>query len=277
MTDHNRLFNIGKIAVYAFLIVLSIFYLVPIYTMINVSLKSSRELIWGPILLPKHIFLGTYAKAYERVARPLLNTIIIAGTATIGAAFLGSMSGYVFSKFKFKGVDIVFFLIVLGFYMPPQPILIPLVRFMGRIHLYDTRAGLILTHIAYGMPIVTLMARNYYKSIPTGVLESAFIDGCSIPGAFFRIMLPLSLPGLAVIGIFEFTNAWNDYLFALVLTRGIDAQPITLAVANLSGTRAVTRNIQMAGVAIASIPLIVVYIFLLRLIVKGLILGSVKE
>ena len=268
--------TIRKTIIYVILVVLSLFYLFPLYTLINTSLKTSEEIIWGPVTLVKHVYFGAYAEAFNEIKRPILNTVIITSFATILSSFLGAMSGYIFSKFRFRGSNVMFFMIAIGLYIAPQSILIPLVRFMGMIGLYNTYLGLILTHTGYGMPYTTLLFKNYYESIPNSLIESAKIDGCTTARTFKEIMLPLSLPGFAVVGIFQFTNIWNEYLFGLTLTRGKAAQPATVAVANLVGTTVAAWNVHMAGAFIIVLPVLLVYIFLIKTIVKGLLLGSVK-
>lgn len=272
----TRSINIKYTILYIVLVGLVFFYLFPIYTLINTSLKTTQDLIWGPVAPTKHLYFGAYQEALDRIHKPLLNSIIITVFATVISSFLGAMSGYVFSKFSFRGSTTLFFIIIIGFYIAPQSILIPLVKFIGKIGLYNTCLGLILTHVAYGMPITTLLFRNYYESIPRELVESAQIDGCGVSDVFTRIILPLSLPGFAVVAIFQFTNIWNEFLFGLILSRGIAAQPVTVAVANLKGTTFAAWNVQMAGAFIVVIPVMLVYIFLLKLIVKGLLLGSIK-
>ena len=272
----TRSINIKYTILYIILVGLAFFYLFPIYTLINTSLKTTQDLIWGPVTPTKYLYFGAYQEALNRIHKPLVNSIIITVFATVISSFLGAMSGYVFSKFSFRGLTTLFFMIIIGFYIAPQSILIPLVRFIGKIGLYGTCLGLILTHVAYGMPITTLLFRNYYESIPGELVESAQIDGCGVSGIFTRIILPLSLPGFALVAIFQFTNIWNEFLFGLILSRGIAAQPVTVAVANLKGTTLAAWNVQMAGAFIVVIPVMLVYIFLLKLIVKGLLLGSIK-
>lgn len=261
---------------YLLLSVLTVFYLFPLYTLVNTSLKTDEEIIWGPVTPVRNIYLGAYSEAFIEIKRPILNSLIISSFATLISSFLGAMSGYVFSKYRFRGSNVMFFLIAIGLYIAPQSILIPLVRFMGIIGLYNTYLGLILTHVGYGMPYTTLLFKNYYEGIPNSLIESAKIDGCTIAKAFKEIMLPLSLPGFAVVGIFQFTNIWNEYLFGLTLTRGKEAQPATVAVANLVGTTVAAWNVHMAGALIIVLPVLLVYVFLIKTIVRGLLLGSVK-
>lgn len=245
--------------------------------MINTSLKDTPELAYGPIQLAKGFNLSAYGEAFQRIKQPYVNSAIMAVSATVLSSFIGAMSGYVLSRYRFRGSSIVFFLIIIGFYVAPQSILIPLVRFMGMLGIYNTYFALILTHTAYGVPITTLLFKNYFDPIPTALVESAQIDGCSVIGVFTKIMLPLALPGFAVVGIFQFTNIWNDYLYGLTLTQGVASQPVTVAVANLKGTTVAAWNVHMAGAFMSSIPVLVIYLFFLRLIIKGLLMGSVKE
>jgi glucose/mannose transport system permease protein len=265
-----------KALIYIVLIALSIFYIFPIYTLLNTSLKTDEDLKYGPVAPTHRIYFGAYEYAFNRIKKQLLNSTIITVFATIISSILGSMSGYIFSKFRFKGDKVVFLVLVLGFYIAPQSILIPLVIFMGKIGLFNTYYGLILTHVAYGMPITTLLFRNYYEGFPQELVDSSWVDGCGIFKTYSKIFLPLSLPGFAVVAIFQFTNIWNEFLFGLTLTRGVTSQPVTVAVANLKGTTVAAWNMICAGASITTIPVVLIYIFLLKMIIKGLLMGSVK-
>ena len=275
-TFNTRVFY-TKYFIYLILIFLAFFYLFPIYSMVNTSFKTNKELIYGPIRPASGFHLSAYREAFQRIEKPYINSAIMTLSATVLSSLIGAMAGYVFSKYHFRGSNVLFFLIIIGFYVAPESILIPLVRFMGMLKLYNTYLGLILTHTAYGVPITTLLFKNYFDPIPLSLVESAQIDGCSVTKVFTKIMLPLSLPGFAVVGIFQFTNIWNDYLFGLTLTQGIASQPVTVAVANLKGTTIAAWNVHMAGAFMSSIPVILIYLFFLRLIIKGLLLGSIKE
>ena len=218
---------------YFFLVGLAIFYLVPFYALINTSLKSNEEIISGAVLLVQNVYLGGYVKALHEILRPMMNSFIVATAATVISGIVGAMTGYIFSKYPFRYSNIIFVTVILGLYIAPQSILIPLVRVMGMIGLYNTYWGLILTHVGFGVPYTTLLFKNYFESIPRSLIEMASIDGCSVAEIFVRIIMPLAGPGFAVVGIFQFTNIWNEFLFGLTLTRGKDFQPITVAVSNL--------------------------------------------
>jgi glucose/mannose transport system permease protein len=166
--------------------------------------------------------------------------------------------------------------ILFGFFIPYQAVLLPLVRFLQTIHLYGTIPGLILCHVIYGLPITTLMFRNYFAGVPTELIEAASVDGASMLGTFWKVMLPLSVPAFIVVGIFQFTNIWNDFLFGVTVVPNPAAQPVTIALNNLSGSFSVDWNVVMAGAVIAALPTALVYIFLGRYFVRGLLAGSVK-
>ncbi len=266
-----------QIGIYIVLLALSLFYLLPIYSLINTSLKSEQELVSAPVSPVKNPTFSAYKDAFGKINKSFLNSLIMALSATALSSIFGCMSGYIFSKYKFRGSNVLFFLIIVGFYIAPQSILIPLVRFIGSLGLYNTLFGLILTHTAYGMPITTLLFYNYIDPIPHSLIEIAQIDGASVFNIFTRIILPLSLPGFAVVGIFQFTNIWNEFLFGLTLTSGVASQPVTVAVANLKGTTVAAWNVHMAGAFISIAPVLLIYIFFLRLVIKGLLLGSIKE
>ena len=265
-----------KALIYIVLIALSLFYIFPIYTLLNTSLKTDEDLKYGPVAPTHSIYFGAYTHAFDLIKKQLVNSAIMTFFATIISSILGSMSGYIFSKFRFNGDKAVFLILVLGFYIAPQSILIPLVIFMGKVGLFNTYLGLILTHVAYGMPITTLLFRNYYEGLPQELVDSSWVDGCNTFQTYSKIFLPLSLPGFAVVAIFQFTNIWNEFLFGLTLTRGVTSQPVTVAVANLKGTTVAAWNMICSGAAITTIPVVLIYIFLLKMIIKGLLMGSVK-
>ena len=150
-----------------------------------------------------------------------------------------------------------------------------MIQFMQGIGLYNSIPGLILIHVVYGIPIATLIFRNFYAGIPTEILEAAKIDGCGMLGIYRRIILPLSLSGFVVVGIWEFTQVWNEFLFAVTMTTSTQ-QPVMVALQNLSGSQIVQWNVQMAGALLAALPTLLVYIFLGRYFIRGLLAGSLK-
>jgi glucose/mannose transport system permease protein len=163
-----------------------------------------------------------------------------------------------------------------GFFIPYQSILIPLVRFLQTIKMYGKIPGLILVHVVYGLPITTLIFRNYFTGVPTSMLEAARVDGAGVIKIFTHVMLPLSIPSFVVVGIFQFTNVWNDFLFGVTVVPNPAAQPVTIALNNLSGSFSVDWNVVMAGAVVAALPTAIVYMLLGRYFIRGLMAGSVK-
>jgi glucose/mannose transport system permease protein len=261
---------------YLLLIVAAIVYLIPVYVLLATGFKSFQEVnlatMWA---LPSRIHLDNFAAAFERLAPNLRNSLSIALTAGILSSILGSLNGYVLSKWRFHGADFVFTALLFGMFIPYQSILIPLVRFMQTIHLYGKLPGLILTHIIYGIPITTLIFRNYYASVPTEMVEAAHIDGAGLLGIYRHVMLPLAIPAFVVALIWQFTSIWNEFLFAVTITSPT-YWPVTVALQNLAGSQIVEWNVQMAGAFLAALPTLLVYTFLGRFFLRGLMAGALK-
>jgi glucose/mannose transport system permease protein len=195
--------------------------------------------------------------------------------ATVISAVLGSMNGYVLAKWRFRGANILFPLMLFGMFIPYQSILIPLVQFLQSLGLYGSLWGLITVHVVYGLPITTLIFRNYYAEVPTEMLEAGSIDGAGFFGLYRYIVLPISLPGFVVVIIWQFTQIWNEFLFGVTITSA-GSQPITVALQNLAGSQIVEWNVQMAGAFLTALPTLLVYILLGRYFIRGLLAGSVK-
>jgi glucose/mannose transport system permease protein len=272
-----------RVLMYALLIALAAFYLLPVYVLLNNGLKSFQEVslsrMWEP---PSQLRFDSFARAYSRLAPNFRNSVMLVVPATIVAAMLGSINGYLLSKWKFRGADVVFPLLLFGMFIPYQSILIPLVQFLqwlGRaldIRLYGTIGGLALVHIIYGIPITTLIFRNYYATVPTEMVEAARIDGAGLLGIYRNVILPLSMPGFVVVIIWQVTQVWNEFLFAVVITGNPARQPVQVALRNLAGSQIVEWNVQMAGALLTALPTLLVYIFLGRYFLRGLLAGALK-
>jgi glucose/mannose transport system permease protein len=260
-----------------FLILCLLFFLMPFYVMIVNGLKEATSVsvstMWN---LPTQLSGGGFVEAFQRLGPSMGNSLLIAIPATILSACWGSVNGYLFSKWKFRGSNVLFALLVFGMFIPYQSILIPLIQFLEMIRLYGTIPGLIVVHVIYGLPIVTLIFRNYFTNIPDEMVEAARIDGAGLVRIFTNVMLPLSLPAFVVVCIFQFTNIWNDFLFGVTILTNPQAQPVTVALNNLQGSYSVDWNVVMAGAITAALPTALVYIFLGRFFIRGLLAGSVK-
>lgn len=245
--------------------------------MIVTGLKEATSVclstMWN---LPTQLSGGGFTEAFQRLQPNIVNSLMIAIPATILSACWGAINGYLFSKWKFRGSNILFALLVFGMFIPFQSILIPLVKFLQIVKLYGTIAGLIVVHVVYGLPIVSLIFRNYFANIPDEMLEAARIDGAGHIRTFTNVMLPLSLPGFVVVSIFQFTNIWNDFLFGVTVLPNPQDQSVTVALNNLSGSFSVDWNVVMAGALTAALPTALVYLCLGRFFIRGLLAGSVK-
>lgn len=261
-----------------FLLILALpLFVAPFYVLIMASLKTPQAAdvttMWLP---PSPLSLEGLAEAWGRLAPNFINSFIMAVPATLISAALGSFNGYLISKFTFRMSNLMFTLMLVGMFIPYQSILIPLVTFLQSIGLYGTIPGLILVHVVYGIPIATLIFRNYYVAIPKAIVEAATVDGAGILRTYWSVVLPVSIPGFVVAGIFQFTNIWNDFLFAVVTIPNPAIQPVTVALNNLSGTQTVNWNVLMAGALIAALPTALAYLTLGRFYIQGLTAGSVK-
>lgn len=265
-----------RILLYVPLLLAALFYLIPMYIMLNTGFKSFEEVslqtMWN---LPSGINFDNFVAAFEALAPHLWNSIRLVIPAAFISSVLGSMNGFVLARWKFPGADVIFPFILFGMFIPYQSILIPLVEFMRNIGLYGGVPGLVLTHVIYGIPITTLTFRNYYATIPKELVESARIDGAGLLETYWHILLPLSIPSFVVVLIWQFTAAWNDFLFAVVLTNQ-NSWPITVALNNMAGSQIIEWNVQMAGAFLAAVPTLLVYVFLGRYFLRGLMAGALK-
>ncbi len=262
---------------YVILISFAIVYLLPVYMMLITGFKPITEIdlktMWD---LPAGGFrIDNFVAGYKQLGPNLNNSLLMVIPEAILSSLLGSINGYLLSKWKFRGSNLIFSLILFGMFIPYQSILIPLVKFMQFIKLYGDLPGLVLVHIIYGIPITTLIFRNYYAGIGTEILEAGRIDGASLFGLYRYIMFPLSAPSFAVVIIWQFTQAWNEFLFAVILTNQ-SHWPVTVALNNLAGSQLVQWNVLMAATLLAALPTLLVYIFLGRYFLRGLMAGALK-
>jgi len=269
--------RVSQILIWLVLLLAFFFFIMPVYVMIVNGLKEATNVslstMWN---IPDNLQGGGFVEAARRLWPNMKNSLLMVIPATIISSFLGALNGYLLSKWKFPGADLLFTIMLFGFFIPYQAVLLPLVRFLQVIQLYGTIPGLILCHVVYGLPITTLMFRNYFSGVPTELIEAASVDGAGMLTTFWKVMLPLSVPAFIVVGIFQFTNIWNDFLFGVTVVPNPAAQPVTIALNNLSGSFSVDWNVVMAGAVIADLTNALVYIFLGRYFVRGLLAGSVK-
>jgi glucose/mannose transport system permease protein len=265
-----------RILLYVLLTTLALFYLIPVYVAFNTSFKSFEEVSkTNAFDLVRSPTWAAFAEAFAGLKKGLLNSLAMAIPATVISSLLGSLNGYVLAKWKFKGADTLFPAMLFGMFIPYQAILIPLFQFMSDIKLAGSLWALILVHVVYGIPITSLIFRNFYATVPTSLIEAAKLDGASFFGIYRHILFPLSTSSFVVVLIWQFTNIWNDFLFAVTLSSPA-TQPITVVLQGLGAGQISHYEIQMAGAIVAALPTLLIYIVLGRYFVQGVLAGSVK-
>ena len=283
--DNSFTFSRGLI--YLLLLLVAGYYLLPLFVMIITSLKDLDEIRNGTIFsLPQSLNFDAWEKAWgtactgascDGLKGYFWNSVLIAVPAILISTILGAINGYVLTKWKFRGSNLFFGLLLIGTMIPFQVILLPMAQTLGYLGLSGSIPGLILVHIIYGLAFTTLFFRNYYITIPNELVNAARIDGAGFWKIFMRIILPVSTPIVVVSLIWQFTQIWNDFLFGVVYSSG-DQQPITVALNNLVNTSTGVKeyNVDMAAAIIAALPTLLVYIVAGNYFVRGLTAGSVK-
>ncbi|MCA1781319.1 MAG: carbohydrate ABC transporter permease [Dermatophilaceae bacterium] len=266
---------------YALLLIFALAILMPMYVLIVTSLKPSggagASEAWT---LPTRISFDGWVSAIDRLTPSIIRTVIMAVVAAVLSSMLGSMNGFVFSRWRFPGAQVVFTLFLFGMFIPYQAVMIPLTGMMLSVEQslpwFSGIVKLIAVHTIFGIPICTLIFRNYYATaVPNDILEAAKIDGAGMWRIYRSVVLPISIPAFVVTLIWQFTSAWNDFLFALFLTNRNNG-PVTFVLNELAGGQNPDYPQIMAGVLVASLPTLLVYILLGRYFIGGLMSGSVK-
>ncbi|MBB6402851.1 carbohydrate ABC transporter permease [Arthrobacter sp. AZCC_0090] len=249
--------------------------LVPVYVIVATALSGGHGAPNFFLAFPDAPSLEAFKGAWTKLHGSLANSLQITIPAAVISCLLGSINGYLLSKFPFKGSSALFTVLLVGMFIPFQAVIIPVFQFLNMLHLQGSILGLIVVHIIYGIPITTLIFRNYYEGIPSAIIEAAAIDGAGIWRTYTRVMLPLSVPGFVVAGIFQCTNIWNDFLFGFILASPA-SWPATVTLNNLIGTTTVNYSELMAGAVLVAAPTVLLYLVLGRFFVSGLTAGAVK-
>jgi len=277
----------SRIAIYGILSVFALVYLIPLLVVVFNSFRTLPEISQnGLIAFPQTFRLDAWPQAWSEfciggqcngMQRYFWNSVMMVVPATIISTALGAINGYVLSKWKFKGSDVIFGMMLLGVFMPGQIALLPWAFILGKIGLANSVYGLILVHCIQGLAFTTLFCRNYFVGIPDDLVKAARIDGAGFWRIFFKIILPISPPILIVTVIWQFTGIWNEYLFGVVLNSGAN-QPITSALVALAlnGTTVRTYDVMSAAVLIGALPPLLVYFFGGKYFVRGLTSGAIK-
>ncbi len=296
-----RLFN--RIFIYGILAIFAIIYLMPLFVMLVTSFKTMDEIQNGNMLsLPSAPTLEPWFKAWGETCVGLTcagikgyfwNSIKMVVPAVAISTILGALNGYVLTKWRFPGHTLVFGLMLFACFIPFQSVLLPMATILGSLGRFgntltneigmslgfgNPTVNLVIVHVVYGLGFTTLFFRNYYEAFPTELVRAAQVDGASFFQIFRRIMLPNSLPIIVVTVIYQFTNIWNDFLFASAYAGTGETMPMTVALNNVvnTSTGVVEYNVNMAAAMIAAMPTLLVYILAGRYFVRGLMAGAVK-
>jgi len=261
------------------LMLVTFLWLVPFIAALITSVRTNDDLMLnGFISLPSEISFDNFTTAWERggLSRYLPNSFIITLPALAMTLLLSSLSAYALARFRFRGNRPIFFLYVGGMMLPFQVLMLPVFRLTDALGLYDTYWGIIAFHTAFQLGFCTFLLRNYMRTVPGEILEAARMDGCSEFRTWWQIMMPLTLPAIAAVATLEFTWIFNDYLWAIVLLRTDALKPVTAGLAVLQGQYIMEWTVIIAGALLATIPTIIVFIFLQRYFIEGLTLGATK-
>ncbi|MFZ9119534.1 MAG: carbohydrate ABC transporter permease [Paracoccaceae bacterium] len=281
------MFRLSNLVVYGTITILALYYLAPLYVMVVTSLKSMSEVRLGNVFaLPVNLTFDPWFKAWSSACTGLkceglmggfLNSVIITVPSVIVSIAIASVNGYALANWPYRGANIFFTILIFGAFVPYQLMLYPIVIILRELGVFGDLAGLVIVHSIFGMPILTLIFRNYFSSLPAELFKAARIDGAGFWGIFFKVMLPMSLPILVVAIILQVTGIWNDFLFGIVYTRP-ESYPMTVQLNNIVNSTYGEKeyNVNMAATIITGLVPLTIYFISGKLFVRGIAAGAVK-
>ncbi|WP_431301319.1 carbohydrate ABC transporter permease [Tabrizicola sp. BL-A-41-H6] len=286
-TKPRRRVSGRNIMLYGTLIVVSLYYILPLWVMVMTSLKGMPEVRLGNIFAPPvEITFQPWVKAWaeactglncDGLSRGFWNSVLITVPSVILSILVASVNGYALVNWRFKGSDLFFTILIFGSFIPYQVMLYPIVILLREMGIYGTLWGLVLVHTIFGMPILTLLFRNYFSTIPEELFKAARVDGAGFWSIYLQIMLPMSLPIFVVALILQVTGIWNDFLFGVVFTKP-DLYPMTVQLNNIvNSVQGVKEyNVNMAATLLTGLVPLVIYFLSGKLFVRGIAAGAVK-
>lgn len=276
-TDNKR--RIQEAVKVVFLTALTIVWLIPIFAALITSFRTMDDIsVNGFWSVPETITFDNFGEAWNqaRVSRYLLNSFIVTIPSLFGMLFLSSLSSFALARYKFKLNLPIYFMFIAGTMLPFQILLLPVFRLTNELGLYNSYWALILIHTSFQLGFCTFVLRNFMRTVPSEIFDAGKVDGASEFRLYWQIMLPLSLPAMAALGTLEFTWVFNDYIWALILISSDSLRPVTAGLATLRGQFTTNWPIITAGSLLATLPTVIVFIFLQRYFIEGLTLGSNK-
>lgn len=265
------------IATWVALVAFLVWTLVPFVWMILTSIKSNREIYRDFTFLPKEVYWDHYGKLLTgRMGTWLRNSALVSSITTATSVILGALAAYSVTRLHFAGRRLVARALVFTYLVPSSLLFIPLFQTVAGVGLSNTLGALMLVYPTFTLPYCTWMMMSYFRSIPFELEEAALIDGCNRLGVLWRITVPLSLPAIAVVALFSFTQSWNEFLYALVFTNSQSSRTVTVGLTQMLGDDVFFWGQMMAGAVMAAIPSVVMYTAAQRLVIQGLTVGGIK-
>ena len=276
-----------NIILYGTLFVVAVYYLIPLYVMLVTSVKGMPEIRMGNIFsLPLEITFEPWVKAWSQactglncdgLSRGFWNSVKITIPSVVISIAIASINGYALANWRFKGANLFFTVLIFGAFIPYQIMIYPLVIMLRDLGLYTKLPGLIIIHSIFGMPILTLLFRNYFTTIPEELFKAARVDGAGFWGIYFRVMMPMSLPIFVVAIIMQVTGIWNDFLFGVIYTKPAN-YPMTVQLNNIvNSVQGVKEyNVNMAATLLTGLVPLAIYFISGKLFVRGIAAGAVK-
>ena len=274
----QRRFTPARLGIYAFLFSAALFFLLPLYVMIITSFKPMDEIRMGNVFaLPASATLEPWRAAWGAVSQGFWNSVAIAVPSTVIPILLGAVNGYALSFWRPRGANLLFGVLLAGAFIPVQVMIYPLVWMMAHAGVFGSLPAIVVVHVVFGMPLMTLLFRNYYASVPHELFQAARIDGGGFWRIFLQVMLPMSLPIIVVAAIMQVTGVWNDYILGLVFA-GRENLPMTVQLNNVINTTTGTRlyNVNMAATILTAAVPLAIYFISGRWFVRGIAAGAVK-
>ncbi|GGW34998.1 sugar ABC transporter permease [Gemmobacter lanyuensis] len=276
-----------RLMIYAALLIVSVYYLLPLWVMVMTSLKGMPEIRMGNIFAPPvEITFEPWVKAWssactglncDGLSRGFWNSVMIVVPSVVISIAVASVNGYALVNWKFRGSEVFFTILLFGAFIPYQVMIYPLVIILRELGLMGSVWGLVLVHTIFGMPIITLLFRNYFASLPEELFKAARVDGAGFWGIFLRVLVPMSLPIFTVAVILQITGIWNDFLFGVIYTKP-DTYPMTVQLNNIvNSVQGVKEyNVNMAATLLTGLVPLSIYLISGKLFVRGIAAGAVK-
>ncbi|MGN0365927.1 MAG: carbohydrate ABC transporter permease [Suilimivivens sp.] len=278
-TVKTKRFLLGSIIKYIFLLVMAFVFAMPMVFTLMSSVKTKTEIFAKPFSLPEVFLWGNYIEAWQaaNMSRYFLNSIFQAGMTVIVLAIVSSMAAYVLSRFQFRGDKFMMIFFMLGMMVPMHTVLVPISYIIGILSLKNNILSLVLIYVAFSLPFSIMVMSNFMRGVNHSLEEAALIDGATYFQIYRRVMLPLCVPAISTISIFNFLGAWNNILFPLLFINDKNLKPIALGLLNFNGERGSDYGPLMAAIVITVAVPFIIYLLFQEKVEGGLTAGAVKE